>query len=77
MELKNKCGTQFCQFFSGKTKAWKICGVFRLPEHVHKKHNTEGLMGYADIYGDLLPINNNDNYHKAISTANLLLRIFI
>lgn len=34
-------------------------------------------MGYADIHGDLLPINNDDNYHKAVSTANPLLRIFI
>lgn len=35
------------------------------------------LVGYADIHGDLLPINNDDNYHKAVSTANPLLRIFI
>ena len=35
------------------------------------------LVGYADIHGDLLPINNDDNSHKAVSTTNPLLRIFI
>lgn len=38
--------------------------------------NADVLVGYADIYGDLLRINNDDNYHKAVSTANPLLRIF-
>ena len=34
-------------------------------------------MGYADVHGDLLPINNDGNYHKAISTASPLLRLFL
>ncbi|MGH0146405.1 UNVERIFIED_CONTAM: hypothetical protein FKN15_045110 [Acipenser sinensis] len=34
-------------------------------------------MGYTDIHGDLLPINNDDNYHKALSSASPLLRIII
>lgn len=46
-------------------------------QHVHKIPNVEVLVGYADIHGDLLPINNDDNYHKAVSTACPLLRIFI
>ena len=29
------------------------------------------------MHGDLLPINNDDNYHKAISTASPLLRLFL
>ncbi|XP_029012603.1 partitioning defective 6 homolog beta isoform X2 [Betta splendens] len=35
------------------------------------------LVCYADVHGDLLPINNDDNYHKAISTASPLLRLFL
>lgn len=35
------------------------------------------LLGYADIQGDLLPINNDENFHKAVSSANPLLRIII
>ncbi|XP_034016828.1 par-6 family cell polarity regulator gamma b isoform X1 [Thalassophryne amazonica] len=37
----------------------------------------EVMIGYADIHGDLLPINNDDNFCKAVSTAHPLLRIFI
>lgn len=44
---------------------------------MHRIPNVEVLVGYADIHGDLLPINNDDNYHKAISTAIPLLRIFL
>lgn len=46
-------------------------------QHVHKIPNVDVLVGYTDVHGDLLPINNDDNYHKAVSTANPLLRIFI
>ncbi|MBN3286551.1 PAR6G protein, partial [Polyodon spathula] len=35
------------------------------------------MLGYADVHGDLLPINNDDNFCKAVSMANPLLRVFI
>ncbi|KAM8841700.1 par-6 family cell polarity regulator gamma b isoform 2-T2 [Spinachia spinachia] len=37
----------------------------------------EVMIGYADIHGDLLPINNDDNFCKAVSTAHPLLRVII
>lgn len=37
----------------------------------------EVIIGYADVHGDLLPINNDDNFCKAVTTAHPLLRIFI
>lgn len=60
-----------------KSKPGKFEEFYGLLQHVHKIPNVEVLVGYTDIHGDLLPINNDDNYHKAVSTANPLLRIFI
>lgn len=45
--------------------------------HTHHIANTEVTIGYADVHGDLLPINNDDNFCKAVSSANPLLRVFI
>ena len=45
--------------------------------HTHHITNTEVTIGYADVHGDLLPINNDDNFCKAVSSANPLLRVFI
>ncbi|OBS65348.1 hypothetical protein A6R68_06117 [Neotoma lepida] len=60
-----------------QSKPGKFEEFYGLLQHVHKIPNVDVLVGYADIHGDLLPINNDDNYHKAVSTANPLLRIFI
>ncbi|XP_053087243.1 par-6 family cell polarity regulator gamma b isoform X2 [Pangasianodon hypophthalmus] len=45
--------------------------------NLHRIANMEVMIGYADVHGDLLPINNDDNFCKAVSTAHPLLRIFI
>lgn len=45
--------------------------------HTHHIASTEVTIGYADVHGDLLPINNDDNFCKAVSSANPLLRVFI
>uniref|UniRef100_A0A452SI57 PB1 domain-containing protein n=1 Tax=Ursus americanus TaxID=9643 RepID=A0A452SI57_URSAM len=52
-------------------------GNLSFMDYCNKIPNVDVLAGYADIHGDLLPINNDDNYPKAVSTANPLLRIFI
>lgn len=50
---------------------------YRLLQTIHRIPGVDLLLGYADIHGDLLPINNDDNFHKAVSSANPLLRIII
>ncbi|KAK9404804.1 partitioning defective 6 B likeeta [Crotalus adamanteus] len=77
MEVKSKFGAEFRRFSLEKSKPGKFEEFYGLLQHVHKIPNVEVLVGYTDIHGDLLPINNDDNYHKAVSTANPLLRIFI
>ncbi|XP_037668029.1 partitioning defective 6 homolog beta [Choloepus didactylus] len=77
MEVKSKFGAEFRRFSLERSKPGKFDEFYGLLQHVHKIPNVDVLIGYADIHGDLLPINNDDNYHKAVSTANPLLRIFI
>ncbi|XP_013915401.1 PREDICTED: partitioning defective 6 homolog beta [Thamnophis sirtalis] len=77
MEVKSKFGAEFRRFSLERAKPGRFDEFYGLLQHVHKIPNVEVLVGYTDIHGDLLPINNDDNYHKAVSTANPLLRIFI
>ncbi|XP_040432375.1 partitioning defective 6 homolog beta [Cygnus olor] len=77
MEVKSKFGAEFRRFSLERSKPGKFEEFYGLLQHVHKIPNVDVLVGYTDVHGDLLPINNDDNYHKAVSTANPLLRIFI
>uniref|UniRef100_A0A8C5R320 Par-6 family cell polarity regulator beta n=1 Tax=Leptobrachium leishanense TaxID=445787 RepID=A0A8C5R320_9ANUR len=77
VEVKSKFGAEFRRFALERSKPGKFEEFYGLLQHVHKIPNVDVLVGYTDIHGDLLPINNDDNYHKAITTANPLLRIFI
>lgn len=60
-----------------RSKPGKFEEFYKLILHIHRIANMEVMIGYADIHGDLLPINNDDNFCKAVSTAHPLLRIFI
>ncbi|MEE6506630.1 hypothetical protein FKM82_007769, partial [Ascaphus truei] len=70
-------GAEFRRFALERSKPGRFDEFYGLLQHVHKIPNIDVLVGYADIHGDLLPINNDDNYHKALTTANPLLRIFL
>lgn len=50
---------------------------YHLLQTIHHIPGVDMLLGYADIQGDLLPINNDENFHKAVSSASPLLRIII
>uniref|UniRef100_A0A3Q0S231 Par-6 partitioning defective 6 homolog beta (C. elegans) n=1 Tax=Amphilophus citrinellus TaxID=61819 RepID=A0A3Q0S231_AMPCI len=77
VEVKSKFGAEFRRFSLDRSKPGRFDEFYGLLQHVHRIPNVEVLVGYADVHGDLLPINNDDNYHKAISTANPLLRLFL
>lgn len=77
VEVKSKFGAEFRRFSLDRSKPGRFDEFYGLLQHVHRIPNVELLVGYADVHGDLLPINNDDNYHKAISTANPLLRLFL
>ncbi|CAB1321296.1 unnamed protein product, partial [Coregonus sp. 'balchen'] len=55
----------------------KFQDFYKLLLRLHHLTSIDVMIGYADIQGELLPINNDDNFCKAVSTAPTLLRIFI
>uniref|UniRef100_H3DQ90 PB1 domain-containing protein n=1 Tax=Tetraodon nigroviridis TaxID=99883 RepID=H3DQ90_TETNG len=68
VEVKSKFGAEFRRFSLDRSKPGRFDEFYGLLQHVHHIPNVELLVGYADVHGDLLPINNDDNYQKAIST---------
>lgn len=47
-------------------------------ERLHHLNNLQFLISYVDPRdNDLLPINNDDNYGRALSTAKPLLRVMV
>ncbi|KAL1773889.1 partitioning defective 6-like gamma [Sigmodon hispidus] len=77
VEVKSKFGAEFRRFSLDRHKPGKFEDFYQLVVHTHHIANTEVTIGYADVHGDLLPINNDDNFCKAVSSANPLLRVFI
>lgn len=77
VEVKSKFGAEFRRFSLDRSKPGRFDEFYGLLQHVHRIPNVDLLVGYADVHGDLLPINNDDNYHKAISVAAPLLRLFL
>ncbi|XP_066571966.1 partitioning defective 6 homolog gamma [Amia ocellicauda] len=77
VEVKSKYGAEFRRFSVDRFKPGKFEEFYKLILHIHRITNMEVMLGYADVHGDLLPINNDDNFCKAVSTANPLLRVFI
>ncbi|XP_047650136.1 partitioning defective 6 homolog gamma [Phacochoerus africanus] len=77
VEVKSKFGAEFRRFSLDRQKPGKFEDFYKLVLHTHHISNTEVTIGYADVHGDLLPINNDDNFCKAVSSANPLLRVFI
>ncbi|XP_068191417.1 partitioning defective 6 homolog beta [Antennarius striatus] len=77
VEVKSKFGAEFRRFSLDRSKPGRFDEFYGLLQHVHRIPNVELLVGYADVHGDLLPINNDDNYQRAIATASPLLRLFL
>ncbi|KAJ8003199.1 hypothetical protein DPEC_G00166910 [Dallia pectoralis] len=77
VEVKSKFEAEYRRFAVKKSATGGFQEFDRLLRTVHRIPGLEVLLGYADIHGDLLPINNDDNFYKALSSANPLLRIII
>lgn len=77
IEVKSKFDAEFRRFALKRSNVGGFQEFYQLIQAVHQIPYVDVLLGYTDIHGDLLPINNDDNYHKAVSSANPLLRVII
>ncbi|KAM4614579.1 partitioning defective 6 homolog alpha [Discoglossus pictus] len=77
IEVKSKFDAEYRRFALTPSNAGDFQEFYQLLQTVHRIPCMDILLGYTDIHGDLLPINNDDNYHKALSSANPLLRVII
>ncbi|KAL6479267.1 hypothetical protein MHYP_G00127000 [Metynnis hypsauchen] len=77
VEVKSKFEAEYRRFALKRNGAGSFQEFYQLLQTIHRIPGVDVLLGYADIHGDLLPINNDDNFHKALSSANPLLRIII
>ncbi|XP_067274964.1 partitioning defective 6 homolog alpha [Pseudorasbora parva] len=77
VEVKSKFEAEYRRFALKKKGGGGFQEFYQLLQTIHRIPGVDVLLGYADIHGDLLPINNDDNFHKALSSANPLLRIII
>ncbi|XP_054856825.1 partitioning defective 6 homolog alpha isoform X2 [Eublepharis macularius] len=77
IEVKSKFDAEFRRFAMMRSSIGGFQDFYQLIQTVHQIPSVDVLLGYTDVHGDLLPINNDDNYHKALSSANPLLRVII
>ncbi|KAG7282128.1 hypothetical protein CRUP_008240 [Coryphaenoides rupestris] len=77
VEVKSKFDAEYRRFALKRSGSGGFLEFYRLLQTVHHIPGADLMLGYADVHGDLLPINNDDNFHKAVSSANPLLRIII
>ncbi|XP_041757757.1 partitioning defective 6 homolog gamma-like [Coregonus clupeaformis] len=77
VEVKSKYGAEFRRFSLNRSNPGEFQDFYKLLLRLHHLTSIDVMIGYADIQGELLPINNDDNFCKAVSTAPTLLRIFI
>lgn len=77
IEIKSKFDAEFRRFLL-QTDVKSFNGFSSLIEKLHKLKNIQFLILYIDpIDNDLLPINNDDNFGRALKTAKPLLKIII
>ncbi|KAL3062067.1 partitioning defective 6 homolog alpha [Trematomus bernacchii] len=77
VEVKSKFEAEYRRFALKRNGPGGFTAFYRLLQTIHRIPGVDVLLGYADVQGDLLPINNDDNFYKAVSLANPLLRIII
>ncbi|ESO98194.1 hypothetical protein LOTGIDRAFT_158981 [Lottia gigantea] len=76
VEIKSKFDAEFRRF-SFTAEKFNYTDFSSTVEKLHHLEEIPFVVNYTDVHGDLLPINNDDNFHKALCTAKPLLRILV
>ncbi|KAK7081453.1 Partitioning defective 6 beta [Halocaridina rubra] len=78
IEVKSKFAAEFRRFSVERDKYDKLDDFRSLVEELHKLASIAFVLSYTDpTDGGLLPINNDDNFRKALQRARPVLRIII
>ncbi|KAM4553108.1 partitioning defective 6 homolog alpha isoform 1-T1 [Fundulus diaphanus] len=77
VEVKSKFEAEYRRFGLKKNGYVGFQEFYQLLQSIHHIHGVDVLLEYADIHGDLLPINNDENFQKAFASANPVLRIIV
>lgn len=78
VEIKSKLEAEFRRFSLNRSELNSFEEFYNLIEKFHKLHEVPFTVCYTDpIHGDLLPINNDDNFARAVNSAWPLLRLII
>lgn len=77
IEIKSKFEAEFRRFGVSRRKLPQYDDFHKLIGQVHRLDGIEYTIWYADNEGDLLPISNNDNFAKALTTATPILRVHV
>lgn len=77
IEVKSKFDAEFRRFPLDKTRLTSYEDFYKHVQVIHKLQCIPFSTWYTDMHGDLLPINNDDNFLRAVTTARPLLRVFV
>lgn len=77
IEVKSKFDAEFRRFPLDKAKLKTFEEFYKYVQTIHKLQAIPFTTWYTDMHGDLLPINNDDNFLRAVTTARPLLRVFV
>nr|XP_054749611.1 partitioning defective protein 6-like [Lytechinus pictus] len=76
-EIKSKLDAEFRRFTINPNKVATYEDFYAFLERMHHLGDIPFLVGYSDPQGDLLPINNDDNYLKALTSSKPPLKIVL
>uniref|UniRef100_A0A915K2M4 PB1 domain-containing protein n=1 Tax=Romanomermis culicivorax TaxID=13658 RepID=A0A915K2M4_ROMCU len=78
IEIKSKFDAEFRRFSISRSSCIHDMKSFRkLVENLHNLTNVPFTLCYTDMHGDLLPINNDENFKKALESARPVLRMLV
>ncbi|XP_022672407.1 partitioning defective 6 homolog gamma-like isoform X1 [Varroa jacobsoni] len=78
VEVKSKFDAEFRRFSMERAQLVKFDDFYQLVERFHRLAEVPFALCYTDpIHGDVLPINNDENFARAINNAKPTLRLFV
>ncbi|XP_018606909.1 partitioning defective 6 homolog alpha-like [Scleropages formosus] len=75
--IKSKFDAEYRRFSLLLSSTGCFQDFYQLLRSIHRIPGLEVFLEYVDAHGDLLPINNDENFHKALSAARPLLRVIL